>query len=138
MKEASASPDGWMSMNPPPPMLPASGKVTARAKAVATAASTALPPLWRISAPTREAGAETETTRARPWTAEPWTTSRGWAGVHARERVVTVAMSAAFKAEVKRMAGGYALTRASGSGTSSRAREEVHHGVMEGTEEGTE
>ena len=41
--------------NPPPPMLPASGHVTARAKATATAASAALPPCSRISMPTRAA-----------------------------------------------------------------------------------
>src|SRR5688572_11456156 len=49
-------------MNPPPPILPALGCVTASAKAVATAASTAFPPFARIAAPTSEAGAETETT----------------------------------------------------------------------------
>ncbi len=38
------------------------GSVTARAKAVATAASTALPPLPRISAPARVACSEPETT----------------------------------------------------------------------------
>src|SRR4051812_41303841 len=45
-------------MNPPPPMFPAPGYVTASAKAVATAASTAFPPRARIDAPTSEAGAE--------------------------------------------------------------------------------
>jgi len=35
-------------MKPPPPMFPASIKVTARAKPAATAASTALPPELRI------------------------------------------------------------------------------------------
>src|SRR5438445_3679379 len=49
-------------MKPPPPMLPASGQVTARAKPTATAASTALPPFFRMAAPTSEAGADTETT----------------------------------------------------------------------------
>src|SRR4051794_74356 len=39
-------------MNPPPPMLPAVGCVTPRAKPTATAASTALPPFFRISTPT--------------------------------------------------------------------------------------
>ena len=48
--------------NPPPPMLPAVGWVTARAKAVATAASTALPPSHRTSAPTCEAMKFCETT----------------------------------------------------------------------------
>src|SRR4051794_40077129 len=38
--------------NPPPAMLPAVGWVTASANAVATAASTALPPAARISWPT--------------------------------------------------------------------------------------
>src|SRR5438128_2534078 len=49
-------------MNPPPPILPAAGYVTARANAVATAASTALPPCFKTSTPTSLAGAETETT----------------------------------------------------------------------------
>ena len=39
-------------MNPPPPMFPASGFVTASAKAIATAASTALPPALRMFNPT--------------------------------------------------------------------------------------
>ena len=43
-------------------MLPAAGCVTARAKAVATAASTALPPFCRIATPTSLAGPDTETT----------------------------------------------------------------------------
>src|SRR6185503_7964616 len=51
-----------MIMKPPPPMFPALGCVTASANAVATAASTALPPFARIAAPTSDAGAETETT----------------------------------------------------------------------------
>src|SRR3954465_5149274 len=62
MKMGSRPSGKWMSMKPPPPMLPASGKVTARANAVATAASMALPPLWRMSAPTLEASEEAETT----------------------------------------------------------------------------
>src|SRR5438270_6904759 len=41
-----------MSMNPPPPRLPAAGQVTAIASAVATAASTALPPFFMMSTPT--------------------------------------------------------------------------------------
>ena len=41
-------------MKPPPPMLPAVGCVTARAKAVATAASMALPPARMTSKPTFE------------------------------------------------------------------------------------
>src|SRR5215204_3037609 len=50
-------------MKPPPPMFPALGRVTASAKAVATAASTALPPLARIAAPASHAGADVQTTR---------------------------------------------------------------------------
>src|SRR5215831_17958339 len=42
-----------MTMKPPPPMLPANGYVTASAKPVATAASTALPPRTMMSRPTR-------------------------------------------------------------------------------------
>src|SRR5687767_10682543 len=49
-------------MNPPPPMLPADGCVTASANAVATAASTALPPRRRMSAPISDAIEEVETT----------------------------------------------------------------------------
>jgi hypothetical protein len=44
-------------------MLPAAGCVTARAKPVATAASTAFPPCCKIDAPTSEAWDEVETTR---------------------------------------------------------------------------
>src|SRR6185503_2509299 len=50
-------------MKPPPPMLPALGRVTASAKAVATAASTALPPRARTDAPASQAGADVHTTR---------------------------------------------------------------------------
>ena len=42
-------------MKPPPPMLPAVGWTTASANAVATAASTAVPPAAITSAPIREA-----------------------------------------------------------------------------------
>src|SRR5437660_10064862 len=49
-------------MNPPPPRFPASGQVTARTNATATAASTALPPRFMMSAPTRDAIASTEAT----------------------------------------------------------------------------
>ena len=49
-------------MKPPPPMLPAVGYVTAIANAVATAASTALPPMVRISAPMSDASPVAETT----------------------------------------------------------------------------
>src|SRR5665647_2798429 len=38
-------------MKPPPPMFPALGYVTASAKPVATAASTAFPPAFMISTP---------------------------------------------------------------------------------------
>src|SRR5215210_3999820 len=44
-----------ITMYPPPPRLPASGYVTARANPTATAASTALPPCFMTSAPTLEA-----------------------------------------------------------------------------------
>ena len=42
-------------MKPPPPMLPAVGCTTASANAVATAASTAVPPSLITSAPMRDA-----------------------------------------------------------------------------------
>src|SRR6516165_2955870 len=48
--------------NPPPPIFPADGRVTASANAVATAASTAVPPPRRTSAPTRLASGESLTT----------------------------------------------------------------------------
>ena len=49
-------------MNPPPPMLPAVGWVTASAKAVAMAPSTALPPLLMTCQPTSEAMSLCDTT----------------------------------------------------------------------------
>src|SRR5690242_8533563 len=52
----------WTTMKPPPPILPARGKVTASAKPTATAASTALPPFCRMSAPTRAAKPSCATT----------------------------------------------------------------------------
>src|SRR5690606_13422804 len=53
---AVARPSGKrMTMNPPPPMFPACGYVTASAKPVAIAASTAFPPWRRTSAPIRPA-----------------------------------------------------------------------------------
>ena len=56
---------------PPPPKFPAWGKVTAKAKEVATAASTALPPSRRIWAPTAAAWAS--------WAATiPADDSTGW------------------------------------------------------------
>src|SRR5206468_9834144 len=51
-------------MKPPPPRLPAAGQVTASANAVATAASTALPPSFKISMPMLDAIGSTETTAA--------------------------------------------------------------------------
>ena len=52
------------SMKPPPPMLPAEGWVTARARPTATAASTALPPVCRIATPASVAWISRETTMA--------------------------------------------------------------------------
>ncbi len=49
-------------MKPPPPMLPASGLTTARANCTATAASTALPPAFRMSTPTWLASSSVVTT----------------------------------------------------------------------------
>jgi hypothetical protein len=46
---------GIKTKNPPPPMFPAVGCVTAKANAVATAASIAFPPFFRISIPTCDA-----------------------------------------------------------------------------------
>src|SRR5690348_8987713 len=51
-----------ISMKPPPPMLPAKGCVTARAKPTATAASTALPPDFRTATPTSAANGSWATT----------------------------------------------------------------------------
>ena len=51
-------------MKPPPPRLPAKGKTTARAKAVAAAASMALPPALRVSRPASAARWWTLTTMA--------------------------------------------------------------------------
>src|SRR5215470_9577683 len=50
------------SMNPPPPMFPAAGSTTARANAVATAASTALPPFCKTSTPACEASSSSVAT----------------------------------------------------------------------------
>src|SRR6185503_7835169 len=49
-------------MKPPPPRFPAAGCVTASANATAIAASTALPPRFMISTPTREATSFVEAT----------------------------------------------------------------------------
>src|SRR5947209_19991393 len=62
-------------MKPPPPTLPASGQVTARANAVATAASTALPPFFRMTTPTSDAGPDTDTTMPLRPSAE-WPSAR--------------------------------------------------------------
>ncbi len=51
-----------MSMNPPPPIFPAKGCVTARAKPTATAASTALPPDFKTATPTSVANGSCATT----------------------------------------------------------------------------
>ena len=66
-------------MKPPPPMLPAVGWVTASAKAVATAASMALPPLLMTWKPTSEAMSFCDTTipvRARAGASRPAGTAR--------------------------------------------------------------
>ena len=54
-------------MKPPPPRLPARGRVTARAKPTATAASTTLPPAFKTSTPTWLASRCADTTM--PWSA---------------------------------------------------------------------
>src|SRR5262245_33726055 len=51
-----------MTINPPPPRLPADGHTTASASPTATAASTALPPRFITSTPTCEAISLTEAT----------------------------------------------------------------------------
>src|SRR5262245_42490310 len=51
-----------MTINPPPPRLPAAGHTTAKASPTATAASTALPPRFNTSTPTCEAISLTEET----------------------------------------------------------------------------
>ena len=53
-----------VTMNPPPPMLPATGWTTASANATATAASTALPPRRSMSTPTSLASGCDVTTMA--------------------------------------------------------------------------
>src|SRR5690349_21463869 len=63
-------------MKPPPPRLPAAGCVTCRANATAIAASTALPPRFMISTPTRDATSFVDATM--PW--RPRTGSRAGAG----------------------------------------------------------
>jgi len=62
--------------NPPPPRLPACGWTTARASAVATAASAALPPARKISRPASvAAGAALDTAPPFPRTAAGWAAS---------------------------------------------------------------
>src|SRR5690606_14534596 len=76
-------------MNPPPPMFPAVGCVTARAKPVAIAASTALPPASRIRAPTSLASVFADTTipcRARTTLVSGATPVRGAPCPHAASR----------------------------------------------------
>src|SRR5688572_10657230 len=68
-------------MKPPPPRLPALGCVTASAKPVATAASTALPPRARTAAPTSDARPDTDTTTPRrDWTTLVSRRGASWAG----------------------------------------------------------
>src|ERR1700719_603740 len=84
------------SMNPPPPILPAAGSTTARANAVATAASTALPPRSRISTPARDASSSSVATI--PWaprtaslrqlfseSARAWYSAASWARAAGRK-----------------------------------------------------
>ncbi len=52
------------SMNPPPPMFPAEGCVTASANPTATAASIALPPFFSTATPTSAASGSCATTIA--------------------------------------------------------------------------
>src|SRR5437762_3162552 len=77
-----------MTMNPPPPMFPATGWTTASANPTATAASTALPPRRRMSVPTSLATGCDDTTMAcdpvtawaRPASAQSAAMSARWAG----------------------------------------------------------
>src|SRR5438876_11090388 len=77
-----------MTMNPPPPMFPATGWTTASANPTATAASTALPPRRRISLPTSLASGCDDTTMAcgaatawaRPASAQSAAMIAWWAG----------------------------------------------------------
>src|SRR6266542_5418653 len=83
--------------NPPPPRLPASGQVTARANETATAASAALPPCLRISIPIRAAVSSAAAT-APPtpcWTCGPAAASGRLArrranGIRNRRRTIRV------------------------------------------------
>src|SRR5262245_28376457 len=77
-------------MKPPPPMFPAAGCTTASAKPVATAASTALPPRRRISAPAWEASWCTLTTIARlAWVGRKPAARAGWARASAASQQIT-------------------------------------------------
>src|SRR5262245_26817929 len=62
MQTGSPPAPGCTIMNPPPPMLPASGQVTAIVRATATAASTAVPPRLSTAVPTSTAGGDTAAT----------------------------------------------------------------------------
>src|SRR3954471_9213132 len=80
-----------MTMKPPPPMFPALGCVTASAKAVATAASTALPPFLRMAAPTSEAIEVVDTTIPRFDTVMPAVSVGLWARATWPDRRATAA-----------------------------------------------
>src|SRR4051794_24083574 len=69
-------------MKPPPPRLPAAGHVTASASAVATAASTALPPFFITSTPMRDAISLVEATM--PWRATTGSRDAATSGVGRR------------------------------------------------------
>src|ERR1043166_1437377 len=73
-----------ISMNPPPPRFPAAGQVTASAKATATAASTALPPFFITSTPTRDAMSLVDDTI--PWCARSGGCDAANAGVAVQRR----------------------------------------------------
>src|ERR1022692_1430599 len=68
-----------INMNPPPPMLPALGCVTASASPTATAASIALPPFCRTSSPTAVAWRSRDTTM--PWRARTGCAAQPHTGV---------------------------------------------------------
>jgi len=51
---AVTSPSIYASINPPPPRLPALGRVMAKEKPTPTAASIALPPAFKIARPSSE------------------------------------------------------------------------------------
>ena len=64
-------------MNPPPPILPQHGLVTASAYPTATAASIALPPCFRIATPASAASRWPDTTM--PWTPSTAGGEAAWA-----------------------------------------------------------